>query len=97
MIGNGLVVQSYIVINDGCPMAISREGNDHVTIRCGGSIGESFEIVAQLNALRALGELCQDMVKQLDSANKNVPAPQRRGVLAPVRSIQPTNDTNPAS
>jgi hypothetical protein len=67
MIGMGLVVQSYIVVNNGCPLSITDEGPDHVTIRCGGSVGESFEIVVQHNALRALVTLGQDKLADLDA------------------------------
>lgn len=45
MVGTNLVVQSYVTINEGCPLAITKEGTDHVQIRCGGTTGDAFEIV----------------------------------------------------
>lgn len=66
-----LVVQSYVVINEGCPMSIAREGTDHTLIRCDGPLGENFEIVLQDGALRALVELGNDMLEQIDSKNSD--------------------------
>lgn len=67
MLGTSLVVQSYVIINEGCPLAIAREGTDHVQIRCGGSPNDTFEIVLQHNALRALVELGLDALRDLDT------------------------------
>lgn len=68
MLGSPLVVQSYVVINQGCPLAITAEGTDHALIRCGGgSPGEAFELVVQHEALRALVELGTDVLQQIDA------------------------------
>jgi len=67
MLGTNLVVQSYVIINEGCPLAISTEGTDHVRIRCGGSTGDAFEIVVQYGALRALVELGVDALQEVDA------------------------------
>jgi hypothetical protein len=65
MLGKGLVVQSYVVINKGCPLAITAEGTDHALIRCGGAPGESFELVVEHDALRALVELGTDALEEI--------------------------------
>lgn len=78
MLGKSLVVQSYVVINKGCPMAITTEGTSHSLIRCGGSPGDAFEIVVQHDALRALVELGTDALQTIDAATPdavNAPFP----------------------
>lgn len=69
MLGTNLVVQSYVIINEGCPLAITKEGTNHVQIRCGGATGDAFEIVVQYGALRALVELGVDALRELDAAS----------------------------
>jgi hypothetical protein len=64
MLGSSLVVQSYVIINAGCPLAIAPEGNDHVRIVCGGGHDEMFEIILQYSALRALVELGTDALER---------------------------------
>jgi hypothetical protein len=65
--GGAALVQSYVIINEGCPLAISAEGTDHVQIRCGESPGDAFEIVVQHQALRALVELGVDALQEIDA------------------------------
>ena len=69
MLGTSLLVRSYVVINEGCPLAITREGTDHVLIVCGGPPGDAFEIVVQHQALRALVELGVDALRQLPAGD----------------------------
>lgn len=69
MLGTNLVVQSYVIINEGCPLAITTEGTDHVQIRCGGATGDAFEIVVQHQALRALVELGVDALREIDTVS----------------------------
>lgn len=69
MVGTNLVVQSYVIINEGCPLAITKEGTDHVQIRCGGTMGDAFEIVLQHEALRALVELGVDALREIDAVS----------------------------
>ncbi len=69
MLGTSLLVKSYIVINEGCPLTITREGPDHMLIRCGGAGDEPFEIVVQHEALRALVELGTDALQEIDAQN----------------------------
>ena len=65
MLGDTLVMRSYVMINKGCPLAFSFEGTDHVTVACGRS-GESFELVFELDALRAMVELGNDALEQAE-------------------------------
>jgi hypothetical protein len=78
MLGSSLVVQSYVVINQGCPLAITTEGTDHALIRCGGGPGESFELVVQHEALRALVELGTDALRRLDGTDEQAGESLRR-------------------
>lgn len=71
MLGTSLVVQSYVIINEGCPLAIAKEGTDHVQIRCGGSPNDTFEIVLQHGALRALVELGVDALREIDAVGSD--------------------------
>jgi hypothetical protein len=54
MLGKPLVVQSYVIINEGCPLAITEEGTDHLRIACGTAATAGFEFVVQPGALRTL-------------------------------------------
>ena len=66
MLGKSLVVSSYVVIREGCPLAMSTEGDDHVQIVCGWPPDDAFEIVLQRQALRALLEIGADALERLD-------------------------------
>lgn len=66
--GSSLLTRSQIVINEGCPLSITRDQSGNAVILCGGHSSESVEIVAQLSALRALVELGADMLEQIDLA-----------------------------
>jgi hypothetical protein len=68
MMNRSLVVSSYVVIQEGCPLAVSTEGTDHVQIVCGWPPYDSFEIVLQRQALRALVEVGVDALARLDEA-----------------------------
>lgn len=67
MLGRSLVVSSYVVIQEGCPMAMATEGTDHVQIVCGWPPYDAFEIVVQRQALSALAELVSDALEQFDA------------------------------
>lgn len=69
MLGRSLVVSSYVVIQEGCPLAVATEGNDHVQIICGWPPHDSFEIVLQRQALRALVEIGTDALARLEAAD----------------------------
>ena len=62
-----LIVSSYVVIQEGCPLAVSTEGTDHVQIVCGWPPHDSFEIVLQRQALRALVEIGAAALERLDT------------------------------
>ena len=68
MLGRSLVVSSYVVIQEGCPLAVATEGTDHVQIVCGWPSHDAFEIVLQRQALRALVEIGTDALERLDLA-----------------------------
>lgn len=93
MLGKSLVVQSYVVINKGCPLAITTEGTSHSLIRCGGSPGDAFEIVVQHDALRALVELGTDALHALDTPDTAptpaAPTPTTPGIAPATRPTPP--------
>ena len=64
--GTDLVVSSYVVIREGCPIAISVEGPDQAQITCGRVPADAFEFVVQREALRALVELGIDALERMD-------------------------------
>jgi len=66
MLDRSLVVSSYVVIQEGCPLAVSAEGTDHVQIVCGWPPHDAFEIVLERQALRALSEIVTDALERLD-------------------------------
>lgn len=66
MLGKSLVVSSYVLIQEGCPLAVAAEGTDHVQIVCGWPPDDAFEIVLAHQALRALVEVGADALAQLD-------------------------------
>ncbi|MDQ3788516.1 MAG: hypothetical protein M3422_14900, partial [Actinomycetota bacterium] len=68
MLAESLVVNSYVVIRKGCPLAVSAEGPDHVQIVCGWPPYNAFELVMEHQALRALVEITTEALAQLDAA-----------------------------
>lgn len=71
MLEQRLVLRSYVIINEGCPLAMTAEGPDHVLILCGTPSGEAFEIVVQHQALRALIELGNDALEKIDATEED--------------------------
>lgn len=67
MLGKNLVVSSYVIINDDCPLTIKPEGVDHAQIMCGHPPADGFEIVVQHGALRTLVALGTEMLRTLDA------------------------------
>jgi hypothetical protein len=67
MFGTDLLVSSYVVIREGCPLAITVDGPDQVQITCGRIPTDAFEFVMQREALRALVELGTDALEMMDS------------------------------
>jgi hypothetical protein len=68
MLGTDLLVSSYVVIKQGCPIAISVDGPDQVQFVCGRGPREVFEFVMEREALRAFVELGTDALQQMDAA-----------------------------
>lgn len=64
-----LYVNSYVVINDGCPLAISVSDPNHVEIVCGWTPHRAFEFVLQREALRSLIELGTEALESMDAAH----------------------------
>jgi hypothetical protein len=66
MLGASLVVSSYVIIREGCPIAISVDGPDQVQITCGWPPSETFEFTMSRQALRAIVELGVDALREMD-------------------------------
>ena len=66
MLGQNIDVKSWVVIDDGCPIAISKEGTDHLRIACGTPSTQMFELLLQPGALAALVEAGLDALQELD-------------------------------
>lgn len=71
MLGKDLVVGSYVVIKEGCPLAISVDGPDQAQITCGRAPTDAFEVVLQREPLRALIELGTDALREMDGLALN--------------------------
>jgi hypothetical protein len=68
MLGTSLFVNAYVIINEGCPLAISVQNPEQAEIVCGWAPNRSFEFVVHREALRALVELGTDALERMDSA-----------------------------
>ncbi|MBB4905602.1 hypothetical protein [Actinophytocola algeriensis] len=66
VLGASLVVSSYVIIREGCPIAISVDGQDQAQITCGWVPSEAFEFVVAREALRALVEVGTDALREMD-------------------------------
>jgi len=71
MLGTSLVVSSYVIIKEGCPIAISVDGPDQAQITCGRVPTEAFEFVVQREALRALVEVGTDALLEMDRIDEH--------------------------
>jgi hypothetical protein len=61
-------VNAYVLIKEGCPLAISIQTPEQVEIVCGKPPNQSFDMVLHREALRALVELGTDALERMDSA-----------------------------
>lgn len=68
MLGTSLFVNAYVIINEGCPIAISVQNAEQAEIVCGWAPGRSFDFVMHREALRALVELGIDALERMDAA-----------------------------
>jgi hypothetical protein len=68
MLGTSLFVNAYVIINEGCPIAISVQNAEQAEIVCGWAPNRSFDFVMHREALRALVELGTDALERMDAA-----------------------------
>jgi hypothetical protein len=68
MLGTSLVVSAYVVIREGCPLAISVQSAEQAEITCGWVPNLSFDFVVHREALRALVALGTDALERMDGA-----------------------------
>ncbi len=66
MLGMTLTVGAYVVIRQGCPIAISIDNADQVQITCGTIGVDAFEFVLETEALRAIVELGTDALEEIE-------------------------------
>ena len=67
MLGTSLVVNAYVIIKEGCPVAISVQNPEQVEIVCGWVPNQSFDFVMHREALRALVQLGTDALERMDA------------------------------
>jgi hypothetical protein len=67
MLGTSLVVNAYVIIKEGCPVAVSVQSAEQVEIVCGWVPNQSFDFVMHREALRALVELGTDALERMDA------------------------------
>ena len=68
MLGANLVVSSYVIVREGCPVAFCVDSPDQVQVVCGRLPSDAFEFVLQREALRAFVELGQEALTEMDGA-----------------------------
>jgi hypothetical protein len=68
MFGTNLLVNAYVVIHDGCPLAISVQSPEQVEITCGWGPNQSFDFTMDREVLRAFMELGNDALAMMDEA-----------------------------
>ena len=68
MLGTSLVVNAYVIIKEGCPLALSVLSSDQAEIVCGWPPNRSFDFVMHREALRAFVELGTDALERMDAA-----------------------------
>jgi hypothetical protein len=67
MLGTSLLVNAYVIIKEGCPVAISVQGPEQAEIVCGWPPNRSFDFVAHREALRALVQVGTDALEKMDA------------------------------
>lgn len=67
MLGSSLLVSAYVIIKEGCPVAISVQGPDQAEIVCGWPSNRSFDFIAHREALRALVQVGTDALEKMDA------------------------------
>lgn len=66
MLGANLVVSSYVIVKEGCPVVFAVDGPDQVEIRCGVVPSDAFEFVMQREALRSFVMLGAEALREMD-------------------------------
>lgn len=74
MHGTGLFVSAYVIIGEGCPVAISVQNPDQAEIVCGWAPNRSFDFVVHRDALRALVELGAEALDRMDAESDELTA-----------------------
>lgn len=69
MLGKSLVVSSYVIIKEGCPLKVTTEGPDQVQITCGWPPTDAFEMILERGTLRTLVELGTDLLHNVSAVN----------------------------
>lgn len=68
MLGADLVVSSYVIVKEGCPVAITVDSPEQAQVICGRLPSDAFEFVLEREALRAFVEVAVDALQEMDSA-----------------------------
>jgi len=68
MFGTDLIVSSYVVVREGCPVAFSVDSPDQVQVTCGRAPSDAFEFILEREALRAFVELGVEALHEMDGA-----------------------------
>ena len=68
MLGADLIVSSYVVVREGCPVEFSVDGPDQVQVTCGVTPANAFEFVMQREALRTFVTLGSTALREMDEA-----------------------------
>ena len=63
-----LFVNAYVIIKEGCPLAVSVQDADRAAIVAGWPPDQSFDFAIQREALRALVELGTDALERMDAS-----------------------------
>ncbi|GAB1510024.1 hypothetical protein [Actinophytocola sp. KF-1] len=67
MLGESLFVNAYVIIKEGCPVAISVQSSDEAEIVFGWPPSRSFDFVTHREALRALVQLGSEALEKMDA------------------------------
>jgi hypothetical protein len=70
MLGSTLLVSSYVVVRDGCPVKFSVDGPDQVQVTCGVIPTDAFEFVMQQEALRDFVTRGAEALRAMDLATQ---------------------------
>jgi hypothetical protein len=70
MLGSNLLVSSYVVVRDGCPITFSVDGVDQVQVTCGVIPTDAFEFVMQREALRDFVTRGTEALRAMDLATQ---------------------------